>query len=84
MAIARALVTRPRLVLADEPSGNLDTRTSDQVFELLRRFNREHGTTFLIVTHDPRLAARCDRVLEIVDGNIVRDESNARAQPARS
>ncbi|HVG59728.1 MAG TPA: ABC transporter ATP-binding protein [Hyalangium sp.] len=74
VAIARALVTSPALVLADEPTGNLDTATSGQVFELLRRFNVERGTTFLIVTHDPRLAERCDRIIEIVDGRILRDE----------
>ncbi len=76
VAIARALVMNPPLVLADEPTGNLDTQSSDQAFELLRRFNREHGTTFLVVTHDPRLAQRCDRILEIVDGRIVRDSAN--------
>jgi lipoprotein-releasing system ATP-binding protein len=74
VAIARALVTTPPLVLADEPTGNLDTGTSGQVFELLRRFNEERGTTFLIVTHDPRLAERCDRIIEIIDGRIRRDE----------
>ena len=74
VAIARALVTSPPLVLADEPTGNLDTGTSAQVFELLRRFNVERGTTFLVVTHDPRLAERCDRIIEIVDGRIRRDE----------
>jgi lipoprotein-releasing system ATP-binding protein len=74
VAIARALVTSPPLVLADEPTGNLDTGTSVQVFELLRRFNVERGTTFLIVTHDSRLAERCDRIIEIVDGRIRRDE----------
>jgi lipoprotein-releasing system ATP-binding protein len=73
VAIARALAHGPALVLADEPTGNLDTASSDDVFELMRRFNRERHTTFLLVTHDPRIAARCDRVLEIVDGRIVRD-----------
>jgi len=73
VAIARALVARPALVLADEPTGNLDTRTSDEVFALLRRFNREEGVTFLLVTHDPRLAARCDRIVELVDGRVVRE-----------
>jgi lipoprotein-releasing system ATP-binding protein len=58
VAIARALVHGPQLVLADEPTGNLDTHTSDSIFELLRRFNRDFGTALLIVTHDPRLAAR--------------------------
>ena len=74
VAIARALVTRPALLLADEPTGNLDTHTADTVFELFRRFNREFGCAVLVVTHDPRLAARCPRVIELVDGLIVRDE----------
>lgn len=71
VAIARALAMNPPLVLADEPTGNLDTRTADEVFELLRRFNAEHRVAFLIVTHDPRLAARCDRRIELVDGRVV-------------
>ncbi len=74
VAIARALVMRPPLVLADEPTGNLDTASSDEVFALMRRMHAELGTSFLIVTHDPRLAARCDRVVELVDGQISRDE----------
>ncbi len=73
VAIARALVMRPPLVLADEPTGNLDTGSSDEVFALMRRMHAELGTSFLIVTHDPRLAARCDRVIELVDGRISRD-----------
>lgn len=77
VAIARALVRAPQLVLADEPTGNLDTQTSDSIFELLRRFNRERGTALLIVTHDPRLAARCDRIVNLVDGRIATDNPNA-------
>jgi lipoprotein-releasing system ATP-binding protein len=75
VAIARALCQGPRLVLADEPTGNLDTAASDQVFELMRRINREEGTAFLVVTHDQRIASRCDRVVELVDGRIVGDHA---------
>ncbi len=70
VAVARALAHDPSLVLADEPTGNLDTESANEVFELMRRFNRERGTTFLVVTHDPRISARCDHVLEIVDGRL--------------
>ena len=77
VAIARALALDPPLVLADEPTGNLDTKTADQIFEVLREFNRELGVAFLIVTHDPRLAARCDRTLTLVDGRIVSDVRHA-------
>ncbi len=71
VAIARALSLSPRLILADEPTGNLDTHTAEEIFALLRAFNRERGSACLIVTHDPRLAARCDREIELVDGCIV-------------
>ncbi len=77
VAIARALVLQPPLVLADEPTGNLDTASSNEVFALMRQLHRERGIGFLIVTHDPRLAARCDRTVELVDGRIERDERQA-------
>lgn len=70
VAIARALMMSPPLVLADEPTGNLDTQTADDIFGLLRKVNQERGIAFLIVTHDPRLAARCDRTLTLVDGRL--------------
>jgi lipoprotein-releasing system ATP-binding protein len=82
VAIARALVLQPALVLADEPTGNLDTASADEVFAQLRRMHAERGTTFVVVTHDPRLAARCDRLVELVDGRIARDEP-VRPAPAR-
>jgi lipoprotein-releasing system ATP-binding protein len=80
VAIARALVLNPPLVLADEPTGNLDRVASDEVFALLRKMHAELKISFLIVTHDPRLAARCDRIIELVDGAIVRDEAVTEAQ----
>jgi lipoprotein-releasing system ATP-binding protein len=73
VAIARSLAMSPKVVLADEPTGNLDTHTADEVFALLRDVNRRQGVSFLVVTHDPRMAARCDRVVELVDGRIVAD-----------
>jgi len=73
IAIARALINNPRLILADEPTGNLDSDTSEGVKALLREINREFKTTFIIVTHDRHIAAGCDRVVEIDDGRVVRD-----------
>jgi lipoprotein-releasing system ATP-binding protein len=77
VAIARALALKPKLILADEPTGNLDTKTADEIFSLLREFNRDHGSACLIVTHDPRLAQRCDRIIHLVDGKIAPENSDA-------
>lgn len=70
VAIARALVTRPALLLADEPTGNLDTQTAAKIFEMLREFNQSFECAVLIVTHDPKLAQACDRTLNLVDGHL--------------
>ena len=71
VAVARALAMNPALVLADEPTGNLDTRSAQLVFDLMHRVNQTHGTTILLVTHNHALAAQCDRIVELVDGRVV-------------
>ena len=70
VALARAFNGRPALLFADEPTGNLDRHTGDKIADLLFSLNREHGTTLILVTHDPLLAARCDRRLRLVDGKL--------------
>jgi lipoprotein-releasing system ATP-binding protein len=73
IAIARSLINQPRLILADEPTGNLDHESSEEVKGLLREINKESKTTFLIVTHDRHIAAGCDRIIEIDDGQVKND-----------
>lgn len=72
-AIARALINRPKIIFADEPTGNLDSETSKTIYRLFRRINQELGTTFVIVTHDRRIAEETDRIVEIKDGRIEMD-----------
>jgi lipoprotein-releasing system ATP-binding protein len=82
VAVARALAMNPDLVLADEPTGNLDTKSADNVFALMREVNAKDGTSFLIVTHNMTLAQRCDRIIEVVDGRISGEEVRKAAVPA--
>jgi len=79
VAIARALITRPAIVLADEPTGNLDTKNSDAVLEMLLRSNRELGQTTLMITHNPEAAAIASRILYMRDGQLVREEKGSRS-----
>ncbi|GAB4537095.1 MAG: ABC transporter ATP-binding protein [Thermodesulfovibrionia bacterium] len=71
VAVARALILEPQVVLADEPTGNLDTKTGDELFNLLKDLNKRKGITFMIVTHNEALASRCDRIIRMLDGRIV-------------
>ncbi len=81
VAIARALVNQPALVLADEPTGNLDSARSAEILGLLRRLNQENGQTFILVTHDPEVAEACDRVIHVRDGLIAHERKiESRAQ----
>ena len=77
VAIARALVNEPSLILADEPTGNLDTRTGELVLETFERLNREHGHTVILITHEAEVASHADRTLVIRDGLLVSDTKNA-------
>ncbi|MFC1835087.1 ABC transporter ATP-binding protein [Thermodesulfobacteriota bacterium] len=81
VAIARALVNRPQLILADEPTGNLDTRTSSEIMDIFRKLNGEQNITFILVTHDPEVATRTDRVIHLRDGRIEGDENRASLEP---
>jgi putative ABC transport system ATP-binding protein len=83
VAIARALITRPAIVLADEPTGNLDTRNSDAVLNMLLRSNRELGQTTLMITHNPEAASIASRILYMRDGQIVRVETGSRSSLAK-
>ncbi len=82
VALARALVNKPRLILADEPTGNLDSERSDEVLVTLQRFNREQGQTFILVTHDPDVAAACHRIVRMRDGRIRATDAVHAAAPA--
>ena len=73
--MTRALILQPPLVLADEPTGNLDSESGEQAFQLLRDISARFHTTFVIVTHDEHLAKRCDRIVRLVDGGLARDTS---------
>ncbi|MBO8163424.1 MAG: ABC transporter ATP-binding protein [Brevibacillus sp.] len=78
VSIARALVNKPNIVLADEPTGNLDSVTEQEILQLMRSINREHGTTFVIVTHDDEVAKQSDRIIFLKDGRIVDEQQQAR------
>jgi lipoprotein-releasing system ATP-binding protein len=77
VAIARALVNKPGIVIGDEPTGNLDSKASENIYELLRKLNREHNQTFILVTHDERMAAKTDRIIRLVDGRVAENSINS-------
>ncbi|MCL7476390.1 MAG: ABC transporter ATP-binding protein [Methanosarcinales archaeon] len=76
VAIARALVNNPSIVIGDEPTGNLDSKASESIYELLRKLNHEHKQTFILVTHDERMAEKTDRIIRLVDGRIAGNSKN--------
>ncbi|HLN93508.1 MAG TPA: ABC transporter ATP-binding protein, partial [Thermoanaerobaculia bacterium] len=75
VAIARALANHPAVVFADEPTANLDSKTADEILDLMRRLNEEHAVAFLFATHDPRVVERAKRVISLTDGRITEDRS---------
>jgi putative ABC transport system ATP-binding protein len=83
VSVARAFANNPAILLADEPTGNLDTATGEQVIELLIRLNQDHGSTLVLVTHDPALAAHAERIVCLRDGRIISDELQQHAPGAR-
>ena len=84
VGIARAFVAKPKIVFADEPTGNLDTKTTLEVMEMIVRMSRKYGETLILVTHDQEIAQYADRIIHLVDGNIVSDEPNRSLIPADS
>jgi putative ABC transport system ATP-binding protein len=74
VSIGRALISNPAIILADEPTGNLDSKNSTEIIELLKMFNKTYNQTLIIITHDERIALQADRVIEIADGKIAKDE----------
>ncbi|MEE8124268.1 MAG: ATP-binding cassette domain-containing protein, partial [Nitrospirales bacterium] len=81
VAVARALIRTPDLVLADEPTGNLDTHTGEELFDLLRKLNKTHGTAFIIVTHNEKLSHQTDRLIHLQDGQITEDRCLKETSP---
>ncbi len=84
VGIARAFVARPKIVFADEPTGNLDSKTTTEVMEMIVRMSRKYGETLILVTHDQEIAQYADRIIHLVDGNIVSDEPNHSLIPAEA